>query len=136
MEEEDDEVMVREGLMASQREIFSISGPIHLTSIDWNNSYHRTSVASCLVQAVYTLERDRQQNRIGLKSQANHWWEFFQLHFSRNPNRRLRRIYIRRRFRIQTFLLLQLPSHPSFETTSSSRDCFPWHDLETALSVT
>lgn len=133
--------------MASQREIFSISGPIHLTSIDWyifyfisfifnhiiifqihfiitnhlffanstfqpqstlkfstrsflqqvvlryyiqtqenikvnvsfdrNNSYHRTSVASCLVQAVYTLERDRQQNRIGLKSQANHWWEFF-----------------------------------------------------------
>ncbi|XP_010421240.1 PREDICTED: GDSL esterase/lipase At4g10955-like [Camelina sativa] len=77
MEEEEDEVMVKEGLMASQREIFSISGPIHLTSIDWNNSYHRTSVASCLVQAVYTLERDRQQNRIGLKSQANHWWEFF-----------------------------------------------------------
>lgn len=75
MEEEDD--MVKEGLMASPREIFSISGPIHLTSIDWNNSYHRTSVASCLVQAVYTLERDRQQNRIGLKSQAHHWWEFF-----------------------------------------------------------
>ncbi|CAN8252164.1 unnamed protein product [Cochlearia groenlandica] len=63
--------------MASQREIFSISGPIHLTSIDWNNTYHRTSVASCLVQAVYTMERDRQQNRIGLKSQAYHWWEFF-----------------------------------------------------------
>lgn len=30
-----------------------------------------------MVQAVYTLERDRQQNRIGLRSQANHWWEFF-----------------------------------------------------------
>uniref|UniRef100_A0A1J3FFY9 GDSL esterase/lipase n=1 Tax=Noccaea caerulescens TaxID=107243 RepID=A0A1J3FFY9_NOCCA len=76
MEEEDDD-MVKEGLIASPREIFSISGPIHLTSIDWNNSHHRTSVASCLVQAVYTLERDRQQNRIGLRSQANHWWEFF-----------------------------------------------------------
>lgn len=33
MEEEED--MVKEGLMASPREIFSISGPIHLTSIDW-----------------------------------------------------------------------------------------------------
>lgn len=34
MEEEED-MVVKEGLMASQREIFSISGPIHLTSIDW-----------------------------------------------------------------------------------------------------
>lgn len=35
MEEDDDDVIVKEGIMASQREIFSISGPIHLTSIDW-----------------------------------------------------------------------------------------------------
>ncbi|XP_010519420.1 PREDICTED: GDSL esterase/lipase At4g10955-like [Tarenaya hassleriana] len=80
MEEEEEEVMVKEGLMASQREIFSISGPIHLTSIDWNNAYHRTSVAACLVQGVYILERDRQQNRVGIKSQAASWWESF--HFS------------------------------------------------------
>ncbi|WZY77488.1 hypothetical protein YC2023_023872 [Brassica napus] len=61
-------------------EIFSISGPSHLTSIDWTDSYHRTSVAASLVKGVYTLERDRQEKLIGSKSRAKPWWDFF--HFT------------------------------------------------------
>ncbi|EFH48359.1 hypothetical protein ARALYDRAFT_910448 [Arabidopsis lyrata subsp. lyrata] len=61
----------------SDRDIFSISGPFHLTSIDWNNSYHRTSVASSLVNGVYILERDRQERRVGSGSLAMPWWDFF-----------------------------------------------------------
>ncbi|CAH8272076.1 unnamed protein product [Arabidopsis lyrata] len=57
----------------SDRDIFSISGPFHLTSIDWNNSYHRTSVASSLVNGVYILERDRQERRVGSGSLAMPW---------------------------------------------------------------
>ncbi|CAH2044283.1 unnamed protein product [Thlaspi arvense] len=58
-------------------EIFSISGPSHLTSIDWTNSYHRTSVASSLVKGVYILEMDRQDKLVGPESRAKPWWEFF-----------------------------------------------------------
>ncbi|GER25182.1 alpha/beta-Hydrolases superfamily protein [Striga asiatica] len=51
--------------MASEREIFSISGPTFLTAID------------CLVQGAYTLERDRRQNRQGPHALAPPWWQFF-----------------------------------------------------------
>ncbi|XP_016460324.1 GDSL esterase/lipase At4g10955-like [Nicotiana tabacum] len=63
--------------MASEREIFSLSGPLYLTAIDWRNTDHRRSVAASLVQSVYVLERDRQQNRLGPKALAPPWWEFF-----------------------------------------------------------
>lgn len=63
--------------MAFKKEDFNLSGPLHLTTVDWNNSHHRRSVAASLVQGVYILERDRQQNRQGPHSLASPWWEFF-----------------------------------------------------------
>ncbi|KAK6121823.1 hypothetical protein DH2020_044436 [Rehmannia glutinosa] len=42
-----------------------------------NNSHHRRSVAASLVQGVYTLERDRRQNRQGPQALAPPWWQFF-----------------------------------------------------------
>ncbi|XP_009803949.1 GDSL esterase/lipase At4g10955-like [Nicotiana tabacum] len=63
--------------MASEGEIFSLSGPLFLTSIDWRNTDHRRCVAVSLVQSVYVLELDRQQNRQGPKALAPPWWEFF-----------------------------------------------------------
>ncbi|CAN4087591.1 unnamed protein product [Withania somnifera] len=64
-------------MAASEREIFSLSGPLYLTAVDWRNTYHRRSVAASLVQSVYILERDRQQNRQGPTALAPPWWEFF-----------------------------------------------------------
>ncbi|XP_010266528.1 PREDICTED: GDSL esterase/lipase At4g10955-like [Nelumbo nucifera] len=65
------------GLIASERQIFSLSGPFFLTDVDWNNAHHRRSVAASLVQGVYVLEQDRQQNRQGPEALAPPWWEFF-----------------------------------------------------------
>lgn len=64
--------------MASEREDFSLSGPLHLSAIDWTNVHHRRSVAACLVQGVYILERDRQLQRHESQALAPPWWEFFQ----------------------------------------------------------
>ncbi|KAL5998954.1 hypothetical protein ACLOJK_009903 [Asimina triloba] len=63
--------------MASERDVFDLSGPLHLTKVDWENSDHRRSVAASLVQGVYILERDRQQKREPLEALAPAWWEFF-----------------------------------------------------------
>ncbi|KAL8519492.1 hypothetical protein ACS0TY_010428 [Phlomoides rotata] len=63
--------------MPSEREIFSLTGPTFLTAIDWSNSHHRRSVAASLVQGVYTLERDRRQNRQAHQALAPPWWQFF-----------------------------------------------------------
>uniref|UniRef100_A0A5B6ZB96 Putative Lipase class 3-related protein n=1 Tax=Davidia involucrata TaxID=16924 RepID=A0A5B6ZB96_DAVIN len=63
--------------MASEREIFSLSGPLHLTVVDWKNIHHRRSVAASLVQGVYILERDRQQKRQGPQALSPPWWDFF-----------------------------------------------------------
>ncbi|BFG31975.1 hypothetical protein CerSpe_182490 [Prunus speciosa] len=63
--------------MASERESFDLSGPLHLTSIDWQNTQHQRSVAACLVQGVYIVERDRQEEREGPQALAPPWWEFF-----------------------------------------------------------
>lgn len=63
--------------MASEREDFSFSGPLHLTAVDWTNTHHRRSVAASLVQGVYILERDRQLKRLDQEALANPWWEFF-----------------------------------------------------------
>lgn len=64
-------------VMASEREVFGLSGPLHLTNIDWNNAHHRRSVAASLVEGVYILERDRQEKREGSQALAPPWWEFF-----------------------------------------------------------
>ncbi|KAL2558725.1 Lipase class 3-related protein [Forsythia ovata] len=63
--------------MASEREIFGLTGPSYLTTIDWNNSHHRKSIAASLVRGAYVLERDRQQNRLGPQALAPPWWESF-----------------------------------------------------------
>ncbi|WJX48127.1 hypothetical protein P8452_34735 [Trifolium repens] len=63
--------------MASERESFDLSGPLHLTYVLWDNPYHRMSVAACLVQGVYILERDRQEKREGSDALAPPWWTFF-----------------------------------------------------------
>nr|GMD01575.1 GDSL esterase/lipase At4g10955-like [Ipomoea batatas] len=63
--------------MTSEREVFDISGPLHLTTVDWNNVEHRRSVAACLVQGVYILERDRQEKREGDGALAPPWWKSF-----------------------------------------------------------
>ncbi|KAG7603293.1 Fungal lipase-like domain [Arabidopsis thaliana x Arabidopsis arenosa] len=55
----------------------SRSGPPQIPNPDWNNLYHRTTVASCLVQGVYAKERDRENNRNGSESLATPWWKSF-----------------------------------------------------------
>lgn len=69
--------------MDSERDVFSVSGPTHLTSIDWKCPHHRRSIAASLVQATYILERDRQENRQGPEALAPAWWEFFQFELVR-----------------------------------------------------
>ncbi|KAK2973589.1 hypothetical protein RJ640_023239 [Escallonia rubra] len=58
-------------------EMFGRSGPLHLTVVDWKNIHHRRSIAASLVQGVYTLECDRQENRQGPYALAPPWWDFF-----------------------------------------------------------
>ncbi|XP_058100433.1 GDSL esterase/lipase At4g10955-like [Magnolia sinica] len=70
-------------MMASERDVFGLSGPGHLTLTDWKNPDHRRSVAASLVQGVYVMERDRQQNRQGPEALAPTWWEFFHYHIIR-----------------------------------------------------
>ncbi|XP_076952547.1 GDSL esterase/lipase At4g10955-like [Bidens hawaiensis] len=71
--------------MVSHREVFDVSGPVHLlNSFDWRNTFHRRSVAASLVQGVYILERDRQRRTIGNEHEthAAPWYERF--HFQLN----------------------------------------------------
>ncbi|KAL8521348.1 hypothetical protein ACS0TY_011756 [Phlomoides rotata] len=63
--------------IVSEREKFYISGPLHLTTVDWTNPCHRRSVAASLVQSVYILERDRQEKREGDQALAPPWWKAF-----------------------------------------------------------
>lgn len=64
--------------MASPKDLFEHSGPKHLSFVDWNCPHQRRSVAACLVQGAYVLERDRQREE-NLEL-APPWWEF--CHFS------------------------------------------------------
>lgn len=70
--------------MASEREDFSLTGPLHLTSVDWESAHHRRSVAASLVQAVYILERDRQEKRGDSQVLAPPWYEFFHFRLLRH----------------------------------------------------
>ncbi|WJX54808.1 hypothetical protein P8452_40647 [Trifolium repens] len=63
--------------MAYKKDNFYLSGPSHLTYVNWDDAYHRKSVAASLVSGVYVLERDRQKQRKGPESQAFPWWEYF-----------------------------------------------------------
>ncbi|EPS68298.1 hypothetical protein M569_06473, partial [Genlisea aurea] len=59
------------------KEDFQLCGPLHLTTVDWTDPRFRRSVAACLVQGVYILERDRQDKRVGTRALAARWWEAF-----------------------------------------------------------
>ncbi|CAJ2650757.1 unnamed protein product [Trifolium pratense] len=63
--------------MASENDYFHLSGPLHLTSVNWEHAYHRKSVAASLVKGVYVIEKDRQEQRKGPDSIAFPWWTFF-----------------------------------------------------------
>ncbi|GLJ29790.1 hypothetical protein SUGI_0588410 [Cryptomeria japonica] len=64
--------------MASERDNFDLSGPRNLHNLDWNDPSHRRIVAGALVQAVYVLERDRQEKRQSPQDAlAPAWWTFF-----------------------------------------------------------
>ncbi|KAG4135715.1 hypothetical protein ERO13_D08G233733v2 [Gossypium hirsutum] len=64
--------------MSRGREPFSLVGPKHLTTIDWNDDSHRRSVSASLVRGVSERERDRQvELRGGSETLAPQWWEFF-----------------------------------------------------------
>ncbi|KAH6801842.1 alpha/beta-Hydrolases superfamily protein [Perilla frutescens var. frutescens] len=67
----------------SERENFDLSGPVHLTTVDWTNPCHRRSVAASLVQSVYILERDRQEKREGSQALAPPWWKAFKFQLYR-----------------------------------------------------
>ncbi|XP_074284551.1 GDSL esterase/lipase At4g10955-like [Silene latifolia] len=61
----------------SKRELFDVTGPIHLNNVDWSEPNQRRSIAASLIQGVYVLERDRQQKRIDHNALAPIWWQFF-----------------------------------------------------------
>ena len=48
-----------------------------------DNAYHRKSVAASLVQCVYVLEKDRQEQREGSDALALPWWAFFHIQLLR-----------------------------------------------------
>ncbi|KAM0068191.1 hypothetical protein Hdeb2414_s0002g00070301 [Helianthus debilis subsp. tardiflorus] len=82
------------------------------------NPDHRRSVAACLVQGVYILERDRQENRQASKALVPPWWNFF-------------------RFDLHSQLIDDVDScifgaiykskHPPSQNTLSYVYRFPWH---------
>ncbi|KAI3886842.1 hypothetical protein MKW98_017194 [Papaver atlanticum] len=61
----------------NKKNSFDDSGPVHLTTVDWQNGHHRRSIAASLVSGAYILEHERQQNRKGCDALAPRWWEFF-----------------------------------------------------------
>ncbi|XP_038987572.1 GDSL esterase/lipase At4g10955-like isoform X2 [Phoenix dactylifera] len=63
--------------MVSESDLFKVSGPVHLTSVNWNCPHHQRSIAATLVQGAYVLEHDRQKNRHGPEACAPAWWENF-----------------------------------------------------------
>ncbi|KAG6715294.1 hypothetical protein I3842_05G243200, partial [Carya illinoinensis] len=63
--------------MTSHRKVFNISGPTHLTVVDWRNAHHRRTVAASLIQGVYTLEHDRLHRHGPNEALARPWWNFF-----------------------------------------------------------
>ncbi|CAH1415429.1 unnamed protein product [Lactuca virosa] len=64
-------------MMAPERDNFEVSGPLHLTTIDWTDVDHRRSIAASMVQGVYVMQRDLQENRQGSEALAPPWWNFF-----------------------------------------------------------
>ncbi|KAI3940093.1 hypothetical protein MKW92_040060 [Papaver armeniacum] len=64
---------------------FKITGPLHLSNVDWQSGHHRRCIAASLVHGVYTLEYDRQENRQGSEALAPPWWEFFNFQLLHTP---------------------------------------------------
>ncbi|GKB94489.1 GDSL esterase/lipase-like protein [Tanacetum coccineum] len=47
--------------MSLERDTCRLSRPLHLTSVDLTDVDHRRSVAACMVQSIYIMQRDRQK---------------------------------------------------------------------------
>uniref|UniRef100_A0A7N2MHC7 Uncharacterized protein n=1 Tax=Quercus lobata TaxID=97700 RepID=A0A7N2MHC7_QUELO len=60
----------KEGVRPSSSENFSLSGPNPRVDINWNDVNYRRLVIACLVNGVYILESDRQQNRDEIEALA------------------------------------------------------------------
>ncbi|KAJ3695053.1 hypothetical protein LUZ60_000430 [Juncus effusus] len=54
---------------------FEVSGPKHLTTVNWSNPHHQRSIMACMVQGAYVVERDRIKQR--KQRLAPDWWENF-----------------------------------------------------------
>ncbi|KAK4435486.1 GDSL esterase/lipase [Sesamum alatum] len=63
--------------MSDTEDTFDLSGPVHLTTVDWTNPDDQRSVAASLVKGVYVLHQDRKEGREGCRALAPRWWEFF-----------------------------------------------------------
>ncbi|KAF8099425.1 hypothetical protein N665_0244s0024 [Sinapis alba] len=99
--------------MICERDDFSLTGPLHLTSVDWANEHHRRSVAASLVQGIYVAERDRQLQREGPELALSPLWsEFF--HF-----RLIRKLVDDADFSIFGGIYEYKPPQPSSNTVKS-----------------
>ncbi|XP_026438613.1 GDSL esterase/lipase At4g10955-like isoform X1 [Papaver somniferum] len=56
---------------------FTLSGPSHLTTVNWNDERYRRSTMASLVKGVYVLKDDHRQHRQGSEALAPLWWESF-----------------------------------------------------------
>ncbi|KAI3911549.1 hypothetical protein MKW98_008802 [Papaver atlanticum] len=64
--------------MASQIEHdFTLSGPSHLTTVNWYDERYRRSTMASLVKGVYVLKDDHRKHRQGSEALAPLWWESF-----------------------------------------------------------
>ncbi|KAJ3684823.1 hypothetical protein LUZ61_013987 [Rhynchospora tenuis] len=63
--------------MAPNLDIFEISGPVHLNSVDWSCPHDQRVVAASLVQATCIQEKDREKKRAGSEALAPAWWQPF-----------------------------------------------------------
>ncbi|KAI3965380.1 hypothetical protein MKX01_042861 [Papaver californicum] len=57
---------------------FKLSGPSHLTMVNWQDESYRRSIIASLVKGVYVLKSDHRQHRQGTcEALAPPWWESF-----------------------------------------------------------
>ncbi|KAL0312442.1 UNVERIFIED_CONTAM: GDSL esterase/lipase [Sesamum radiatum] len=69
--------------MPDEEDTFDLSGPVHLTTVDWTNPNHQRSVAASLVKGVYVEQRDRKKRRQGCRALAPRWYKAFDFQLDR-----------------------------------------------------
>ncbi|XP_038685821.1 GDSL esterase/lipase At4g10955-like [Tripterygium wilfordii] len=58
-------------------EIFNLSGPFHLTSVDWGNPDHIRSILASFIQGVKIQQRNRKKGLEPHEFPASPWWTTF-----------------------------------------------------------